>query len=89
MIIVAVKNLPEIPLLIQKSHSDERDAKVVGRFEIITGKNTETSGIDGQRFAEAKLHAETGDSCQQSLLVVIMKPGSMRESIFAFLQLLL
>src|SRR5690606_32302622 len=45
---IPVNGLPEISPLVQYSHTDYRNAKVIGSFELIPGNISQTSGIDGK-----------------------------------------
>ena len=57
---VLVNHLAKIALLVEQSHTDHRDTQVAGGFELIPRHVAKAAGVNGQRFAQHKLHAEIG-----------------------------
>ena len=57
---VLVNHLAKIGLLIQQSYADHWDAQIAVGFELIAGDVAEAARVDGQSFAQHKLHAEIG-----------------------------
>ena len=72
---VFVDGLPEIALLVQQSHPDDRHSQVAGCLQLIPGDVAETSRIDRQRLAHHELHAEIGDGSQAGLRILVLEPG--------------
>jgi hypothetical protein len=53
--------LPEVPLAVEESHSDERDPQVAGGLEVVAGQDPEAPRIDRQGLAHAELGREVSD----------------------------
>jgi hypothetical protein len=43
-----IEVLPEIALAVQETNPDQGDAEVTGGFQVVSGKDAEPSGINGQ-----------------------------------------
>ncbi len=56
----AIDRLREITLVVEQSHSHQRDTQVRCTLEMVTRQHTETAGIDTQRFVQAELRREVG-----------------------------
>ena len=54
-------DLVEVALRVEETHSDHRDAQVRRRLAVISGKNPEASGVDGDGVVNAELRAEVDD----------------------------
>ena len=76
---VFINLLPKIALLIKQPDADHRNTKIAGRFHLIARYISEAARVDGQSFAQHKLHAEIGDASQGLVSVVFLKPrGCLR-----------
>ena len=56
-----VDDLPEVAVLVQKSHSDQRDAQIASRLQVVSRQGAETSRIDGQALVKPVLGGKIGD----------------------------
>ncbi|OPZ97884.1 MAG: hypothetical protein BWY71_01450 [Planctomycetes bacterium ADurb.Bin412] len=57
---VRVQILLKIPLPVEQSDADQRQAQIAGTFEVITGENAQTAGINRQAFVQSELRTEIG-----------------------------
>jgi hypothetical protein len=53
-----IQSLVEVPLSVEKAHSDERNTEIRCALEIITGQDPQSSGIDRDRLVEPELCGE-------------------------------
>jgi hypothetical protein len=58
---VGVEVLSEIALLIEQPDSDERQAEVARRLQVIAREDAEAAGVDRKTLVEAELRGEIGD----------------------------
>ncbi len=80
---VDVEGLTEVALLPEYPHTNQGDAQVAGRLQVVAGQDAEAAAVDGERLGEAELHAEIGHLAQQrggdgnslQLLAVLRVPG--------------
>jgi len=57
---VLIDELLEIPVPVQQPDTHQRDIEITGRFDVISRKDAQSSGIDGKTFMEAIFRGEIG-----------------------------
>jgi hypothetical protein len=72
-----IEILAKIAFLIEKADTDERKAEVAGGFEMIAGKNAESSGKNGKTFGDTEFEREIGDEEIAGFGVFALIPGTL------------
>ena len=52
---VEIKTLPEISLTVEKADANQGDVQIGRAFYVISGKNPQAAGIDGQRLVQCRI----------------------------------
>ncbi len=78
---VAIDHLAKIPLAVEQSDRNERQAQVAGRLELIASDVTKTARVDWQRFAQHEFHAEVCDAGQRRSRMGSLEPRGRRRRI--------
>ena len=60
LVAVLVDELAEVAVLVQQAHGHQRDVQVTGGFQMVTGKDPQATGVDGQAFAQAVFCGKIG-----------------------------
>src|ERR1700677_62026 len=80
---IGVKALAKISLPIKQTNSDERNPEIGSALDMIAGQNSKSSGVDGQRFVNAKFSGEIGYRTGPQYTGVAGAPGALRILILA------
>jgi hypothetical protein len=65
-----VERLAEVAVVVEEADRDERQADVVGRFEVVAGEHPESAGVLGQRGGHAELGGEVGHRLERPVLLL-------------------
>ncbi len=78
---LTVELLMEVPLGVQQSDADERDAEVGAGLQVVAGEHAESPRVLRQRLGDAEFGREVGDEFERSLTVgaASAEPGRSRE----------
>jgi hypothetical protein len=79
LIAFAVDGLGKVALAVKQTDCDQRHAHVACRLAVITGKDSQTSGVDWQAFVETEFGAEIRDQIVAAKLRQILAPGARVE----------
>src|SRR5215467_10420411 len=66
--------LPKIALRVHESHSHEGHTEIAGLLAMVSGKNAQTTAVDGDGSMQAKLCREVGDGGNFQITVLCFKP---------------
>ncbi len=72
-----IEDLAEVAFLVQQADADDRHAEVAGRLEVVAGQNAQAAGVEGERLAQAELHAEIGDPFNPLFAMALAVPAGL------------
>ena len=74
-----VEILAEVTLTVEQAHPHQGQPQVGGRFEVVSGQDAQTAGIDRQRLVQAELHGKIGHHHPGTAVASLLEPGLLRQ----------